>query len=44
MYLFLTVGVNTQKKLVESKYGEIKKENEVRSLKTLYDNNNVGVI
>lgn len=41
MYYSIKVGVNTDKKVVDSKFGEAKKQNEVKSIKTLYENNNV---
>jgi hypothetical protein len=40
-YRALKSGVNTEKKVVESKFGETTKGNTVKSIKTLYANNNV---
>ena len=41
VFNLIILGISTEKKVVDSKYGDIKKDNEVRSIKMLYDNNNV---
>ena len=41
-YFPFKTGVNTQKSLVDSKFGIPQKHNEVISIRTLYNNNHVN--